>query len=748
MKGLPLKSRLSKSLLTSVLALNLQAAYFAGAAPAPVAPPVALPQLAALEVTPAVLGPGGSITLTLPPNYPLSNTRLRVGLFEHGRPALVTDALRDFALRDGRLQNSITVQADPGAYDFRLISNDRARVPFSAPAPLIVPGIEREAGWWLLNGSPLNGSPLNTISPNVAPLSDATRSTAIAPPAPLFIAGLARDFGKKPKPAARNIAIASATPLEWKTLALPSLRNMLDAANFDFATLRASLEKQLREAQAAGARNYVGFELATGSTITPLPANAGDAIKSLRQILNTVAPGAALILRVDARDHAAQAIRDIDACAPLCDAVVIALPPFFDDRAAWPLKAARRVAEEQPNYDLPIFVRTEWEGSGINAPERQYSYSLATLDYWMSGATGILDSNVPAAWGSLVRRNLPLFVGSVTLEDAGVLPVPDDAGPQSDAALQLYNALREAGRVPLLARTTLGESSRFSESFAVTLGERLSDATVQQFKTAATGGARIYIEGAPVLDEKGESSWKLGALLGATATATPPKRATVTLEDPWIFGFGRGAQLAVEQSVTVTMNPETATVKIKPQKGKDILTGPRVVARLEDGSPAVVIIPVGQGEIIWMPHRLQRAAAPDAARPQTGSTPAAPLQRYYAAIAAYLQPALVRLRAADPQQTEISAARVSVRRSPKGALLVAVLNPSARPVALAVTARSVAAVALDLAAETELPLKQRGFESEASVTIPAQGWKIIAFATTRKALDDERLARRLNARIK
>jgi hypothetical protein len=57
-------------------------------------------------------------------------------------------------------------------------------------------------------------------------------------------------------------------------------------------------------------------------------------------------------------------------------------------------------------------------------------------------------------------------------------------------------------------------------------------------------------------------------------------------------------------------------------------------------------------------------------------------------------------------------------------------------------------VALDLATEQELTLSSRGFQSEARVTIAPRGWKLIAFATTRKALDEERSAPRLQARLR
>jgi hypothetical protein len=66
----------------------------------------------------------------------------------------LADVQRDFTARNGVFTAQVTVQASPGRYEIRLVSNDRNRTPLSEPAPLVVPGIDREPGWWLLNGSP------------------------------------------------------------------------------------------------------------------------------------------------------------------------------------------------------------------------------------------------------------------------------------------------------------------------------------------------------------------------------------------------------------------------------------------------------------------------------------------------------------------------------------------------------------------------------------------------------------------
>ncbi|MDQ3815359.1 MAG: hypothetical protein M3347_15680 [Armatimonadota bacterium] len=744
-------------------------------------PPQPSPSLPALEVTPPVLAPDGLITLTLPLNAPA--TRFRIGVFERGCSGRITDTQANFAPRDGKLQAALNLQADPGAYDLRVISPDRAGNFLSQPAPLLVPGIDREPGWWLLNGVPLASSAAANTS----------GATAAPPNAPLFIPGLKRDFSRKPRRISDNFRALTAEPLPWQVFRLPPLREML-AAGYDWAALRATLERDVRAAQARGDRNYLGLLLPTGvvAEAQPLPATITNVLNSLRQIITAIAPDAALIVQVDATQAPLLAAGDIDACAALCDAVVLELDPYFND--SWPVKVARRVAEEQPNFDLPIFVQLR-QVVGRRTARNDAEARAAGVDYWMGGATGIINNTagIDPTLRQIVQRNASLFIGSVTLEDVGILPALEQPDTRSDSAARLYEILRATGRIPLLARTRRYNDSRVPESFALVLGEHLSSGAVESLKSTANDGARIYLEGAPLLDEKGQAAWKLGPLVGATATQTKEARSMMKLEDPWTFGTGRGARVAVEQHVAVTLNP---TPTPSPKKSKDEPTGPRVVARLEDGSPAVIINSVGKGAVIWTPHRVIFETAPLEALPQpvasekpqaapsptppspapasSAGSPAAPRssaapatrpalsppslpvivnrstpsQHYYAAVADYLQPRLVQVRGTDPQLAGTEAVRVALRRSPRGTMLLALYNTSPRPAGVIAAIDGVAGVALDLDTEAELPVTTRGYQSEATLTIPAQGWKIIAFADTRKSLEEERNTPRLKAKLR
>jgi hypothetical protein len=227
----------------------------------------------------------------------------------------------------------------------------------------------------------------------------------------------------------------------------------------------------------------------------------------------------------------------------------------------------------------------------------------------------------------------------------------------------------------------------------------------------------------------------------------------MTLEDPWLFGLSRGRRLPVEQRGDVTLIPGTISGQAKSEKGKDILTGPRVVARLADNAPALIINPVGKGEVVWLPHRIAGnileavSGGPLIAGEPAGVAPQS-ARLYYSAVAAYLQPALVQLRPANAASSGVENIRVATRASSKGTMLVALMNTRNTATDVAATVNARAGVALDLAEEKELPLDTRGNHVTARVTVPAGGWKLIAFGVTRKELDEERNAKRLTARLR
>jgi hypothetical protein len=732
----------------------------------------------ALQVAPPVLGADNTVTLRLPQNFPLSTTRFRIGLFEAGRNVRVAEVQRDFTLRNGVFSAQITVQAAPGRYEVRLVSNDRNRTPFSAPAPLLVPGIDREPGWWLLNGSPF--------------IQSAEQNGAAEPAnAPLFVPGLKRDLSGKGKKPTANIRVPANAPLQWRVLDLQDSFSRMVTPGYDFAALETQIQNQIREARTRGERNLLGFALSSSGDVPDDTPAAFTAMRRLREILQRAAPEAALVFSLDTEhNHQVPGARGTSATLAMCDAVVLRPSNSLDSKTdlgapfIWYVKAVRRFAEEQRNYDLPIFVQISPRSVNASSPDQDSNTAILDqiwLDAWMSGATGVIESATStqieppfALWQQVVTRNIPLFVNAVTLEDIGILPDPalvDGSQPFP------FGELRASGRIPLLAHLN-PQKKGAPESLMLWFGSgRVSNATVEKLRAVANAGARIYLEGAPLLDESGKPTpWRMNTLVGADVTPLdqdalkdPGERsASITLQDGWMFGTLRGRRVPVLQSVSVKLRENKAgSGAIKEQRGRDVLTGPRVAATLADGSPALIINPVGKGEIIWAPHTI----VPDLSGPRLipgeyphsrvgsvdASTPSEEVlnvdrsrmqERYYAAVSSYLQPSLVSVRGTNLQAAGAEAVRMALRRSPKGTLLLALFNASSRPAEVAAAVEGVAEVALDLATEQELPVSSRGFQGEARVTIPARGWKLIAFAATRKALDEERNAPRLQARLR
>ena len=102
----------------------------------------------AFAQTPTTISSGAPIQIPVPANA--QKPRLQVLL---AGTNTVLDEER------ANVQNGVAVaklEADPGLYDVRLVSNDKARTPLGLVSRFQIPGFKREAGRWLFNGSPVN----------------------------------------------------------------------------------------------------------------------------------------------------------------------------------------------------------------------------------------------------------------------------------------------------------------------------------------------------------------------------------------------------------------------------------------------------------------------------------------------------------------------------------------------------------------------------------------------------------------
>jgi hypothetical protein len=754
--------------------------------------------LATLEASPQVLAgrAASTVTLRLAPGV-VPPKDARIGLFLAGTNARLAESKRAFTVVNGAMQVSLSLDADPGRYEFRLLRDDKARTPLTQSARVTVSGIDREPGWWLFNGSPV-------VSAGAPQAAQAAR-------APLFWPGLKRSLRKSDK--ARTANARTDAPVAWRTLALPPLQAWLSNA----AQARADALRAAQEVRAGGPGGLVGcvVDAEPSGVRGPLPAPEAivAAVQAARSACEAIAPDAALILRVagSTGSSSALAARVVDLAAPECDAVFV---DNFDAREAaalWPLKVARRVAEEQPQFDLPIFV------GATNA--------ASVLEAWMGGATGVVlaDAASTSAFSGgedaaelvqILESNLGLFVGSVTLEDTGLLRAGD--------VLSLFRRAREVGRVPLLARTldvagrrdrSGREGRRYAEPFALrwdaaTLGAPPAD-LLQALRDAAGDGSRAYLEGNPFLfsgtaGASDAQSWR--DLLQASArpiesastsstsaapdassadyaaedeaASTSGRASVLKMDDVWTFGLARGGELPVRQSsvVTPTRTPSPSELgdaeaprEETERERERRRPAPRVVATLQDGSTALLISPataslrrdaqgalLPRGDIVWAPH-------PPAA---TSASASPALAAYDAAISTLLQPALVRLfeRGAAPSSaagaagspaatptSELAAAtgvRVSVRASARGTLLVALVNPSQSTRTLRMQTQAPGGYVVDLALNRLLAARTRGLRVEVDLDVPPNGFRLLALAADAKSFDQDRNAERLKARLR
>lgn len=592
-------------------------------------------------------------------------------------------------------------------------------------------GVRREAGNWLFNDSIFVVAGPNLAAPGSAP----------------FLPSLRRN-DKTKLPLFRTVATRG--PLNYSTLPLPSLSEM-NAPGYNFAALQGSLITQVNAARAQGAV-YVGWALPTDTLAAGVPVSKEAApalVKRLRTVLDAVAPDSALILSVDAADPL-RAVTDIDAIAPSCDAVFLSAN-IWESKHLWPLKVARRVAEEQKAFDLPILVQP------VSVPAEPRDWDDRLLEFFMGGATTFVlpiannqpiaqalgmtqgiptwVSPTPDSWGALVpaweattRRNVGLFAGAVTIEDAAILPTPN---PHT---LQIAADLRAAGRIPLAGR--LPSDEKVGESVVMVLDDSTTLDTLSAIEKAARAGNAIYVEGVPDLKNKALVT-KLSDMTSTDIEILPAaKTESLNLDDPWLFGSARGLELGVSQQVKWKIRT-TLAGQTRIKKG-EADQKPYAAAKLATDPNGLLVAPIGKGRLTWMPHTLT-------------TTDSSPVRRaYYSAIAGSLQAALVQWNFASVEDEARNAGRlhVAMRASAASTLMVAVFNNADTDANITLSARSDAPIALDLLTDKSLPTTVSGFSSNLNLTVPARGYRWLAFGKTAKDLDKERLKPRPKARTK
>ena len=606
------------------------------------------PQVAS-SVAPRVVQSGSTISVPVATNESKVRLRLRNGA------AYLDEETRK--RENGAIATRL--DAEPGLYVLRPFSAGKNGGLVGNPLSVVVPGLRREAGVWLFNGS---------------------LWIAKTPPAPgaasTFVANLRRDDKAK-----LPVSVATAELLGWQTVPLD---------NSGGATTGG--------APIGG--NFVGYSYAARGEMNESATALRDGDKTR-----------ARILEVDAASDPLLAARQLGNAARAFDAVVLK----FDASKSlvsqlWPLKMARRMAEETASFDLPIFADVSAGGFS----------DAQLLEIYSNGATGFLAAPATAEpnWASVWDANSNWLSGAVTLEDMGVL------NGNSPRLEPLLFDLRAAGRIPLVGQMPDDKNPK-GESNIILLDDSTSAPILDGVKTAATAGNTVYLEGLP----SPALYAKMGEITGTQVTALPaPHDDVLTLSDPWSWGALNGREFPITQRVSITVKQSLAA-QTKEEKGLAIETAPRATAKLTGDLNGWMICPVGKGRIFWMPQTF-RAIGP------------ADLIAYYAAVAGEMQPALIEMSG------DCDNVRVALRATQGQTTLLGLFNEGNAPAKLTVGLRGDAAYIVDLMSDKTLDNQVVGFETKFDVEVPARGYRWLALAKTEEDWGKEREFKRVKARLK
>ncbi len=610
------------------------------------------------------------------------------------------------------IQNGVAtarLEADPGTYDVRLVTGDKARTPIGPVRTFQIPGFKREFGRWVFNGSAVAYEGTNP------PTLTSTLPT------------LRRD--KKTKLPA---SVATSGAVKW-----------------DVRSFGAEFLGDVRTTQNAS------------GVLVPGVVSAKTDFQKKQAELDASNPNGALLLTEPYLSQALQPQEEayIDVLAPLVDGIVVDYTaPDDASLASLPssslpnplLKVARRNVEESPNFDLPVFARFYRP-----VPDSQM------LRAFQDGAANlIVPDGTSSPFLDVLTRQSARFSGAVTLEDVGV---------RIDDFDRFAPFLRRAGRVPLLARLP-GEGNgikkdddKSAESLFVSFDSTTDVNLLARIERAAKVGATIYCEG--TLPPALFSRWN--DITKTQVTALPiPKKSTVTLTDPWFWGTIGDQNFDVTQSVTVTVKPSLAA-QTHDVKGEARETVARPIARFNDDPNAIMLCPVDKGRIIWAPFdissdRLSPTLAASSIRtprtqiggviyendlsptdqPFVASNVSFPfLTAYYAAVAGAMQPSLAEYTATKGDASAISVALRAIPATPNNPKssaisLIAFFNSSNEPVDLNANVRGNGNYALDLMNNQAVPIKVRDFGTRMTLQIPANGFRWIALAKDEQAWND------------
>lgn len=589
-----------------------------------------------------------------------------------------------------QIQNGVAVarlEADPGTYDVRVVSGDKARTPLGSVRRFFIPGFKREAGRWLFNGSPVVYA-----GQNPAPLTS-------------FVPNLRRD--KKVK---LPFVIPTNGGLRWDVL-VPG------------------------QPVADTRRLFMGFE---GVAVAALNGSTGTGGYVLPSVTSSgLSPVAATILFAQPE----QPLRVLEDLAPQADAVVVG------GNSQTLLKIARRNAEEASNFDLPIFAgfqsvpspsdelqAFQAGASGLIVPEGTSNSVLDILSRQsarLSGAVTLEDVAVPARdfarFAPVLRRagRVPL-VARLPGEGNGVKRSDDKI---AESMLISFDQTTEATTLDKIERATKVGATIYCEgALPPALWPKWSQITKLQIAPAAPKTQTLSLGDPWFWGTINDQNFDVSQTLALTV------KPSITKQIKDVKGEAR-------ETITrpiARFNGDPNGIMLCPVGRGRIIWAPFdvTVPTLSVQSAAIGSTPVASSAPGSAPDVVSDALATGNSRGNSSvPSPITPTQQtaYYAAVAGGMQPSLVSYDVTRGDASGVSVALRATRTEPNdaqsvSATLVSFFNSANEPVDLNASVRGDGAFALDLETDQPLAATVRDYSTRVILTVPANGFRWIAIA--------------------
>lgn len=630
----------------------------------------------AQTLSPVLIQSGAQIQVPAP----LTSDRVRLQVLLAGSTLVLDD-------ERANVQNGVAVarlEADPGTYDVRVVSGDKARTPLGSTRRFFIPGFKREAGRWLFNGSPVVYAGQNPA------------------PATSFVPNLRRD--KKVK---LPVVIPTNGTLRWDVL----------------ATSRPIADTQ---------RLFMGVE---GVAVAALSGTGGGGFVLPSVTSRGVNPVAATILF----PLPEQPLRLLEDLALQADAIVVG------GNSQTLLKIARRNAEEAPNFDLPIFAQFS---AAPSAPDALHAFQsgasdiivpeattnpvldiLARQSARLSGAVTLEDVGVPA---KDFERFAPILRSAGRVPLVARLPGEGNGAKKSDdkiaeSMLMSFDATSDQATLDKIERAAKVGATIYCEgALPPALWPRWSEITKVQIASAPAKTQTLSL-GDP---------WFWGTINDQNFDVQQTLSLTVKPSISTKIKDVKGEARETVARPIAHFNGDPNGIMLCPVGRGRIIWAPFDVSlpntsALEHRVPPPNTITTP----ITITNRPRENYVNDSPFQPSLSEEAKPVQLtdYYAAVAGAMQPALVTYNATSGDTSGVSVALRGTRTDPDdpksiAATLVAFFNSSNAPVDLNASIRGDGAYALDLETDRPLAATVRDYSTHLSLTVPANGFRWIAIA--------------------